>query len=1579
MSKKGSISEYVKNMRENQKKLDEEKKKNIQSSDYMQKINKHNTGNKKNNDFFKKMQEEQKKSEAKRIEKVSGEDDMQKSKKNSVGALNSKVYVENMKKNQNKIENEKKDDFINKDGMKKSKKELVSRNNKEYVKQMNENQKKIEKEKKENIINKDDMQNFDKKKIGNRNNEEHIKNMNENQNKLEMEKKKNIMKKDDMINIDKDNINNINSEEYIKNMNENQNKLDNEKKDDIINKDNMLNFDKDNIGTINIEEYFGNMSENQKKLEMEKIIYLQKLEDMLNSDEIINDPEYKEKRNNIIKEINLNIEKEKLESEPVEKEEEKVEEVLGTDDILENKEKFTIYKYPDFQFPPVVNNNCKVLLMIGNAQKYFIDTFITMYSNIKYDDNFRYSIGAVPNSEISIYNIKFRNPEKNYDIKIISIPSIEQMNDLTMRNMIELFKEKIPRNCINLICFTFEENKEELNVYEKIFYKLLINLLDYRAKLLFLISSNDLNSEINNYNQNYLIDKLFNFEKKEKDKLDIVYISFNNKIIFDCDENNWNKIKEKMDIIKNEILFSKRGILTKEKIDVMNLILLEEKEKIAQKFIEFDINEKLIILYYLLDICFYLGENLSDLILSLLNIIIISRNHNIIHQNNDKLEFFNDQNCIKYINILSKLSLNFAKLEYIRIMNCVNDENILDNTMYLFEKITKNKIKNLNLAKNKISDLTWLNNLDIFSNLETLDLSNNNIVNLSPLMKCKFNYLENFNLSHNKISNIEWFKNNNFRSLKYLNLSENEINSGLNEFSFSFTNTSEELLLVLKCEKNYDEIFFKYNINLDMEFKYTFKDKNFNDILKNISFEGIKSLKLKNFDNNIHFLENRTLEYLKTLDIIDNNITNLSIFNNIKFAHIDKIFKNRENDFLENIFWKIKEGFKYLKSFTLINTEKLEIELNSDNKTYNIYTYFKNPELNILFNNTDFLFDDILSNTKDVIIPGTIFDIDGNSTNLFSYYTLKNYILPFLKNIYSEEIKIDYIKEKNIYECEIKFLNPYINIKVNFNDLSFINDSNILNKTEKIYLNHIPNNELNKIQFEKFSPSLYIQLNNIYIENIEIISKLYSRNIATFNVECIPNLIDPMESFDFKKIIRDNRIKYFYPSLVSKKIFCFEIRINKEILNRINFMKNCLYINLVYMNINENDLTFLNKECFSSIINLNLSNNKIKNIYLVTYNSLANLETLDLSNNEIEDINLLNDENNKFKNLKLLKINNNPIRKGLEVVKQKFFMHDCLYITVNDIDKKNAEYYISLKFNNTLSYIDLKIDTNEIKTLINYTPKEEVKDECRYIYLDFYLENVNSLWDLIDYNYTFFDFNLTFEKLVDEYNLNITNEDFFIKNGIHYYLISILYIRRRDFIYSLDLGNKDEIIKNLFKLVYDKGYNYLIELNEIDLYLNFDKIKYYFSFLNSDSLNNYNFEGLLGLNEIDFSQIKLNDIRTLCSAPLISLKTLKLCNNTKIINLYELKNAKFINLQNLDLSQDGINDLEEIGMKEYPFKGLISLNLGYNNIEKIEPILHFEILQNLNLEYNNLSSRVTLIMLENLKSCRGPELRGNKQ
>ena len=769
--------------------------------------------------------------------------------------------------------------------------------------------------------------------------------------------------------------------------------------------------------------------------------------------------------------------------------------------------------------------------------------------------------------------------------------------------------------------------------------------------------------------------------------------------------------------------------------------------------------------------------------------------------------------------------------------------------------------------------------------------------------------------------------------------------------------------------------------------------------MKNITFEGIKNLILKGLDNKIHFLENDSLKSLKILDIIDCNIDDLSLFNNIKFINLKNIYTNKESNITnEKKCLYIKEGFKYLKFFTLIYAEEIYIEYNYNKNCYNCYIYFNNPKLNIFFTNIDFLLDEILVNVKNIHMSSSLFDIDGYSSNLFSYQTLKTYKLPFLRKIYSDKITINYKEENQIYECIFEFLNPSINIKFNFKDLSFINDSNILNNTQKIILKYIPSNELNKINFEKFASSLYIILENIYIENIEIISVIYSRNIRTFNVKCDPNMIDQIENYNFKKIIHEKKIKYFYPLVKEnfnfqeiykdifnnkKEFFCFEIEINKEILKRINYLKNCLYINLSYWHINENDISFLDKDYFQTIIYLNLSNNEIKNMKVVTYNSLRNLKKLDLSYNQIEDIILLNDENNKCNNLTILTLSKNPIRKGLEVMKQKFFTQDCLYITIKNITKDNDEYLISCKFNRTLHYVDLKVEKDDIKKLLHYNPNkinlDKYENESKYIYIDFYIKNLNDIWNLIDYEYTFFDFDLSVEKLKNELNLNITEGEVLIKKQIYDYLISLNFFRK-DFIYSLYLGSDDdEVIKKFFKLFYNKGYNYLIELSEIDLYLCYDKVKFYLSFLESYSLNNYNFNGLSYLNEIDLSEIKLNDISKLCGdVPFINLKTLKLSNNTHIINLYELKNARFIFLENLDLNNDGINDLKRIGMDEYPFLDLTSLNLGYNCLEKIEPILHFKQLKKLNLEYNYIEIHAALIMLELLPSCREVELRGNK-
>ena len=139
-----------------------------------------------------------------------------------------------------------------------------------------------------------------------------------------------------------------------------------------------------------------------------------------------------------------------------------------------------------------------------------------------------------------------------------------------------------------------------------------------------------------------------------------------------------------------------------------------------------------------------------------------------------------------------------------------------------------------------------------------------------------------------------------------------------------------------------------------------------------------------------------------------------------------------------------------------------------------------------------------------------------------------------------------------------------------------------------------------------------------------------------------------------------------------------------------------------------------------------------------------------------------------------------------------------------------------------------------------------------------------------------------------------------------------------------------------------------------------DKIKYYFSFLDLNTLIDYEFKEL---ETIDLSNIKLTDIKILCNdVPLENLRILKICNNPDIKNLNELKNAKFIFLYELFLSNNGISDLNEIEMEKYPFTYLEVLDLSRNKISNINPILHFKNLKSINLSYNliNQENRLTL-------------------
>ena len=814
--------------------------------------------------------------------------------------------------------------------------------------------------------------------------------------------------------------------------------------------------------------------------------------------------------------------------------------------------------------------------------------------------------------------------------------------------------------------------------------------------------------EINNYQIHQFLNSN-NYYIEENAKIKPDYFLINNQIIFDNDENNWKALLEKFNPILEKVKISGGVDLSKEMISIIDLVFFGEEENFIQRYTNFKKREKILIIYYLVDLQQNLGENLSKLILRLYN-NLARDNQEYKNSNDNSINFINEREVEMHLHIISKLSFHLADIEVITVKNC----NLTDKAMIILEKSFSNNLKKLYLDSNEISELTIFNNRQIFSNLEALNLSNNKITDITPLSKIKFD------------------------NLKRLDLTENELKYGIEEFTDSLINNrSENLILEVKKGKNGVELFFEYFKNLEIKFKYIIEEHDFNNLLKNISFNGIKHLKLKGFDNDAYFLCNKTLKDLKKLDLTEkNNINDLNMFRDISFININDILLNSQ---------KIEKNFDALISFkSSIIVKNLTINL-IDNDKYEFNAICTNPNITLSFNNADFLCCDILINIEKFIIPKPIFDEDGNCKNIFSYEALRNFKLSCFKNIRCEKFEIDYKESK--YILKINFLEPKLDLLFRFDDLSFFEDNNkILSSSKKIILSNLTFKTM-----ENFNSIEHLKLNNIYIENIETISKIYKFNLQCSNVKCNPDLIEPLENYNFNKKIYSNKIEYKkYGKCIKCIYYCFRftIAINKDIINNIKSFKNYYSIKLTDSKINEEDILFFKNDCFKSLRHLILSNSCIKYINFLSYDSLTNLRELDLSKNEIEDISLFTEDYIKCKNIFKLNFSENKIRKGFEVLKTEYFQNKFLFIKILDIIKQDDNYIISLNFEDPICsrYTFRDLSTNE---------REKIKfNGFSSCYIDLYINDLNKIYDFIDNKNIFFSRQLPYLE-----SLNINNEE----------------------------------------------------------------------------------------------------------------------------------------------------------------------------------------------------------------------------
>ena len=307
-------------------------------------------------------------------------------------------------------------------------------------------------------------------------------------------------------------------------------------------------------------------------------------------------------------------------------------------------------------------------------------------------------------------------------------------------------------------------------------------------------------------------------------------------------------------------------------------------------------------------------------------------------------------------------------------------------------------------------------------------------------------------------------------------------------------------------------------------------------------------------------------------------------------------------------------------------------------------------------------------------------------------------------------------------------------------------------------------------------------------------------------------------------------------------------------------------------------------------------------------------------------------------------------------MKQKYFTDRFLYIDVFNKIEKNDKYYISLNFKDPLW------DSSGVEsTDTNFGFKE--------FYLDIFLEDLNHLWNYIDKKYTFFSCDL---PLLHQQNI-ITKEEYDLKHQI-FQLLSKL----PNFFGTIyfDKNTKDSLL-NFSELLIDKGYyslNGVSIINLRDSIISFNKAEIFFYLLDIHNLKDFiNFNSQ---KELYLSDSKLNDVKFLGGYfPLTELRILKICNKPNIRNLCELKNAKFVNLEELYLSNDDLENLSNIEMEKYPFENLKILDLSNNKINDAYAVLHFKNLKELNLSNNKIFQNCIKDLVQTLE-CK-IDLRGN--
>ena len=352
------------------------------------------------------------------------------------------------------------------------------------------------------------------------------------------------------------------------------------------------------------------------------------------------------------------------------------------------------------------------------------------------------------------------------------------------------------------------------------------------------------------------------------------------------------------------------------------------------------------------------------------------------------------------------------------------------------------------------------------------------------------------------------------------------------------------------------------------------------------------------------------------------NIQNCSNKFLIKFVDF---YESRTQKILvfEHFETTLKELLKTKKVLSIEEIKTLLIQINEAIK------YLNKKQINKI----------IISPANIGINKDNIFNINSIKIfNLFPYYKLQNYLRNGNCNCrdfiyFSPEYPNDYTN--NNFDINNKTDGKEEQLIINIGTKSFLWNLGLL--IYELYFGELP----------------------FYVENNQIKLNLDINNLKKTNDNILNDLISKLLIKEPKKRIKwEDYINHEFFQDISLDNIC-------KILYKKEINQNTQELDLISEEITEDNLKTISKINFNNLLQINLSNNQIRDMSIFKENSFANLRFLILADNKIGSLDPL--EKNTFENLEFLSLNTNKFIDTKSFQNKNFFSLNYLSLSKNSI------------------------------------------------------------------------------------------------------------------------------------------------------------------------------------------------------------------------------------------------------------------------------------------------------------------------